>query len=312
VAQIDFGKEARMFSLKSLLLIVGVAALGAAGLVARTQFWASALVALTLGFIALGSCRAWLSQENRRFWGPFAATAAVYLAIVSFRSLHELHYQLPTTQAIAYALEKLQEKPPITAPGSSGAGPVAGYYVSSASPTGVGSTTYFPGATPSDVGPPATSQGDSNGEPSSAAADTTGPTVIKRPVEVVTWDAATQQEKREVREVEEVVTPGPVAGSGPTIAAAAPQVITSTYAAPAYSWYAYPSYDRRALFQIGAGAVDAGDFAAEARAFLWVAQCLWCLILGFAAGIICTWCVRPAQKPTAKPGALDAPATAAS
>jgi len=40
-----------MFCMKSLLMIVALAALGTAGLIYRTQIWASTLVALTLGVV---------------------------------------------------------------------------------------------------------------------------------------------------------------------------------------------------------------------------------------------------------------------
>src|SRR5687767_11057244 len=99
-----------MFSLKSLLLIVAVAALGMAGLIHRTQLWASTLLAITLVVVLLAVCRAWFVPKSRAFWGPLAVTGVAYLSIVSLQPLVELHYNLPTTQLVTYALEKLHDK----------------------------------------------------------------------------------------------------------------------------------------------------------------------------------------------------------
>jgi hypothetical protein len=125
------GKDSAMFSLKSLLFMVTLAALGAAGLVYRNDLWASAIVAITLGLLLFAGSYAWFGPKARTFWGPFALTGTAYLAIVSLQPLQELHYNLPTTQLVTYALQKLQTPTPVSS---------AGYYMSSG-------VTYY--ATPS-------------------------------------------------------------------------------------------------------------------------------------------------------------------
>jgi hypothetical protein len=83
-----------MFSLKSLLFAVAIAGLGTAGLIHRTQHWASALIAITLGILLLGVCRAWSGSKSTTFWVRFALVGGVYLAIVSLQPLVDLHYNL--------------------------------------------------------------------------------------------------------------------------------------------------------------------------------------------------------------------------
>jgi hypothetical protein len=220
-----------MFSLKSLLFIVAVAALGAAGLIYRTQLWASALVALTLGVLVQAVCRAWFVRAGRTFWGPFALVGALYLVIVSYQPLQELHYNLPTTQVVVYALEKMQTPMTVPVPATSA------YYAPSA-------PVYAP-AMPNAVspGPPVTS-GYSSGYGSNA----------------------------------------PV------------------YVAPAVPTAMSIVYTRSGLFRTATSYVSESDgFPAQARAFLWAAQCLWCLLLAFVMGMTCDWLFRPANRESANP-----------
>jgi hypothetical protein len=86
-----------MFSLKSLLVAVAIAGLGSAGLIHRTQLWASAFVGIVLCLLLYAVFRAWFVPGTRAFWGPFAVTSAVYLGIVTLQPLADLHYNLPTT-----------------------------------------------------------------------------------------------------------------------------------------------------------------------------------------------------------------------
>jgi hypothetical protein len=72
-----------MFSLKSLLFAVAIVGLGTAGLIHRTQLWASAMIALTLGMLLFAVCRAWYGAKGSAFWGPFALVGGAYLTIVS-------------------------------------------------------------------------------------------------------------------------------------------------------------------------------------------------------------------------------------
>ena len=284
-----------MFSLKSLLLIVAVAALGTAGLIHRTQLWASALVAITLGVVLFAACRAWFVPKSRAFWGPFAVTGAGYLAIVSLQPLVELHYNLPTTQLVTYALEKLQDKAATQMPGQ----PATGFYMSSGAVYAAPTTTWAPDVTQSNEAPNTSTSDDlgENPRPLSPAPD--GSSVVRRPVEIVTQDPVTKTEKREIQEVVEVVTPEP-STTPSSLTAAAPYVPPPTvaYSSPYYSPASY-SYNRQMLFQMATTHVYGGfgsNFASEARAFLWVAQCLWCLLLSFAMGMTCSWLFRSVQS----------------
>jgi hypothetical protein len=279
-----------MFSLKSLLFIVAVAALGAAGLIYRTQWWASALVALTLGVLVLAICRAWFVPAGRTFWGSFALVGALYLVIVSYQPLQELHYNLPTTQVVVFALEKLQKKIPLPSPGPS----VTGYYAPSTTFYAGPATTYTPGATESDgaLKPPTPDAPQDAPAPTSDSPSSAPSVVRRRPVEVTTRDPVTNEATREIQEVEEVVTPGsPVSGSllgAPLIPPPA-----MAYAAPMYSPAVY--YNRQTLFEMAINRSFGDGFAAQARAFLWVAQCLWCLLMAFAMGMTCSWLFRRAN-----------------
>jgi hypothetical protein len=46
------------------------------------------------------------------------------------------------------------------------------------------------------------------------------------------------------------------------------------------------------VFQMATTQIIGDGFPAEARAFLWVAQCLWTLLLAIVAGMACTWMFR--------------------
>ena len=229
-----------MFSLKSLLFMVAVAAVGAAGLIYRTQFWASTIVGLTLVVLILAGCRTWFSPQFRSFWGPFTATGALYLSIVSLQPLRELHYNLPTTQLVVMGLEKLQESYAAKAAAAQLAapGPVASYV---APPYVAPPTVYF--------------------DPGTTNAFVTSPQIAGQ---------------------------GPVS-SGATLSGGS---LTFQYASPP------PVVEsgsiRPILFQTASSLTSSGDFPSQARAFLWVAQCLWSLLLAMAAGISCSWLFRPA------------------
>jgi hypothetical protein len=208
-------KEVAMFSLRSLLLIVAIAAIGAAGLIYRTQIWASALVALTLGVVLFAVCRALLVPMGRHFWGSFAVIGFAYLAIVSLPPLSMLHYNLPTTQLITYALEKLQT--PLQTP--SPPRPI-----------------YTPGNPPAGT---------------------------------------------------------PVDNSTTLMCFGGPGGVPSPAAAPVVR-----VYTRDDLFLIATGGLSSEGFHREARSFLWSAQCLWCLLVAFAAGSAGSWLFRPDPEPS--------------
>jgi hypothetical protein len=215
-----------MFSLKSLLFIVAVAGLGAAGLIHRTQLWASAMVAITLGVLLLAISRAWFAPQGRTFWGPFALTGTVYLAIVSIAPLVELHYNLPTTQVVLYGLEKTQTPINVPTPGAP-----------------YGGTAYYSPAVP--------------------AVSTYAPAVPGSPA---------------------VVQP-------PVYVSATPYGLPS-YSQPQAGLAGVIQFNRDTLFQMAIARSSGEGVAREARVFLWVAQCLWCLLLAFATGLVCSWLFR--------------------
>jgi hypothetical protein len=73
--------------------------------------------------------------------------------------------------------------------------------------------------------------------------------------------------------------------------------VTGGYAAPMVSSYVVPQIagtpvSRSALFGMATTIYSGDGIAAEARAFLLVAQCLWCLLLAAVAGIACSWTER--------------------
>jgi hypothetical protein len=186
-----------MFSLKSLFMGVSIAGLGAAGLIHRTQFWASAVVGVTVCLCLIAVFRTWFVTGDRAFWGPFAVTSAVYLGIVSLPPLAGLHFNLPTTQLVLYGLDELQHATPTLS---------VGY------------------ATP--------------------------PAII------------------------------------PAVGDADPTVLSHTMPA---ALIGYINYDRENLFELAITRPSAGGFHTEARSFLCVAQCLWCLLLAALFGMMCSW-----------------------
>jgi hypothetical protein len=222
-----------MFSLKSLLFIVAVAGLGAAGLIHRTQLWASAMIALALAVMLLATCRAWFAPQGRVFWGPFALTGAVYLAIVSLQPLVDLHYNLPTTQLVMWGMEKVQT--PINVPTTAPA---------------YGSTAYYPAAPAVSYYDPAVSGGGAPMQP---------PVIV------------------------------------PANPYAAPYGPSQTGLAGEFR------FNRDMLFQMATARSSSEGPAAEARVFLWVAQCLWCLLLAFAMGLVCSWLFRGADATMSRP-----------
>jgi hypothetical protein len=251
-----------MFSLKSLLFIVTLAALGAAGLVYRNEFWASGLVAITLGLLLFGGSYAWFGPKGRAFWGPFALTGTVYLAIVSVQPLQELHYNLPTTQLVTFALQKLQTPTSVSSPG---------YYMSSG-------VTYY--ATPSSGYAPVPSEAPPWVSPT--------PDTETSTVETARYDATVDPPSLSAPNTIVDRTPPPPAG-GPGVGAIAASGV-GALGAP-LTTYSY-LYTRPMLFQMATKYEYGDGFPAQVRAFLWVAQCLWCLLLAFAAGMISTWCFR--------------------
>lgn len=98
-----------MFSLRSLFVGISIAAVGIAGLVYRTQAWASAMVGLTLGILAYAVIRGWLAPANTSFWRTFAVIGGTYYAIVGLEPLRGMHFNLPSTQLALLVLEKVQE-----------------------------------------------------------------------------------------------------------------------------------------------------------------------------------------------------------
>jgi hypothetical protein len=284
-----------MFSLKSLLFIVAVAGLGAAGLIHRTQLWASAMLALTLAMLLLAICRAWFAPQGRVFWGPFALTGAVYLAIVSLQPLLELHYNLPTTQIVMYGLDKTQT--PTWAPSPF----PSPYYAPTVSNPPVTiyatPTTALPGVAYGEYEAVATVQPvDSAGvAPTNEPTETATPPAGEfREHEVVTFDASTNTERRAVR-----LEPADGSAAGAPAPLGAPIFAGPVMPAPA-STYTY-SYSRSMLFQMATSRDYGNDFATEAKTFLWVAQCLWCLFLAFAMGLICSWLFRGAEATGLRP-----------
>jgi hypothetical protein len=194
-----------MFSLRALLVGVGISGLGAAGLIHRTQLWASAFVGIVLCLLLYAMFRAWLVPAARAFWGPFAVTSAVYLGIVTLQPLVDLHYNLPTTQLVVYGLKELQDAREAVPAPPAGYGYSGGY-----------------GGTSRPVPP--------YGGPVSGYVNVLPPATVR--------------------------------------------------------------YDKGVLFRMAITSTADEGFPAEARSFLWVAQCLWCIYLAAVAGVTCSWLVR--------------------
>ena len=86
-----------MFSLRSLLLAVCIAAIGAAALINGTFWWTSAIVSLTLCMFTFGLLRVYSHPEKRRFWVPTSLIGWLYLVAALFQPL-ELSQYLPTSR----------------------------------------------------------------------------------------------------------------------------------------------------------------------------------------------------------------------
>jgi len=56
------------------------------------------------------------------------------------------------------------------------------------------------------------------------------------------------------------------------------------------------TFERDVLFRMATNYGATQGFSAEARAFLWVAQCLWCLLVAFAMGMTCSWLSRSVKS----------------
>lgn len=69
------------FSIRTLLVVVAVAATAAAALLRHSAFWASAMVTLVFLFCIAGTIIAWLRPERRLFWVPFCLVAWPYFFV---------------------------------------------------------------------------------------------------------------------------------------------------------------------------------------------------------------------------------------
>ena len=89
------------FSIRTLLLVVVVAAFCAAALFRHSAFWASAMVSLVLFFNIAGTIVAWLRPERRLFWVPFCVVgwSFFFLALVDSR-FTRISAELVTTRII--------------------------------------------------------------------------------------------------------------------------------------------------------------------------------------------------------------------
>jgi len=67
-----------MFSLRTMLLAVMVAAICAAGFVYRTPMWASIVVTMALGFLVFGLAAIYFLPEKRAFFVPACLAGIVY------------------------------------------------------------------------------------------------------------------------------------------------------------------------------------------------------------------------------------------
>jgi hypothetical protein len=89
------------FSIRTLLLVVTVAAFCAAALLRHSAFWASAMVSLVLLFNIAGSITAWLRPQRRLFWVPFCVVgwSLFFIALVDSR-FTRISAELVTTRII--------------------------------------------------------------------------------------------------------------------------------------------------------------------------------------------------------------------
>jgi hypothetical protein len=86
------------FSLRTLLVVVLVAAIFAAALVYRTPMWAVAAVNLTITVLTIGTLGVWMGSFKPRFWLSFCFVGWLYLLIAfTSASLVKLSPMLPGT-----------------------------------------------------------------------------------------------------------------------------------------------------------------------------------------------------------------------
>jgi hypothetical protein len=99
-----------MFSLRTLLIAIAVAALGIAAIINRTPIWASAFVTLTFFLVLASALLAILRPGTRMFWTPVAIVGLSYTLIIYSDWCENLHYRLVTTQATIKVWEWLNRE----------------------------------------------------------------------------------------------------------------------------------------------------------------------------------------------------------
>jgi hypothetical protein len=88
-----------MFTLRSLLLAVSIAAIGAAALINGTASWASVVIAVTLGIFAFGLLRVYSHPSTRHLWVSVSIIGWLYLVVSFFQPLSMREY-LPTSRIV--------------------------------------------------------------------------------------------------------------------------------------------------------------------------------------------------------------------
>ncbi len=88
-----------MFSLKTMLLAVVVAAIIAAACVYRTPAWAGVVVAMALGLLIYGLSAIYLAPSKRSFFVPACIAGAVY-GLAAFCQLLGFQEGLPTNRLL--------------------------------------------------------------------------------------------------------------------------------------------------------------------------------------------------------------------
>ncbi len=102
------------FSLSFLLLFVLVVALGCAALSYANEYWASAVLTVTLAALVLSVLAAvYRRGASRAFWAGFAIFGGCYLFLMYGPWFAELRMLLATTKLVAYAQSKLQAEAPV-------------------------------------------------------------------------------------------------------------------------------------------------------------------------------------------------------
>jgi hypothetical protein len=69
-----------MFSLRTLFLVVALAAIFAAALIHPTTYWAISVALLSATTIILGTFGVWRHRYNRTFWMPFCFVGWLFIA----------------------------------------------------------------------------------------------------------------------------------------------------------------------------------------------------------------------------------------